>query len=118
MAHRVDTALSRDSLDWRLKHACPACTYHLKDEEPLKFSMLLTCDGNDSLRRVLKRKATDEEEETLGASSELPGIHSPHMDTRMWGERYLSRAYVDEWAKNAVQEMMVESSDTVSTDNV
>ena len=114
VAHRVDIALKRDSPDWRLKHACPACTYKLKDEEPLNFSMLLTCDGNDSLRRVLKRKATDEEAETLGASSELRSIHGPHMDTRMWGGRYLSRSYVDAWAKNVVQEMMVESLDTVS----
>ncbi|KAJ7813008.1 hypothetical protein B0H14DRAFT_3478474 [Mycena olivaceomarginata] len=50
----VMRALGRDST-WRLKHACPACTYKLEDEDTLIFDMLSTMDGNDSLKRVLRR---------------------------------------------------------------
>jgi hypothetical protein len=50
-------ALGRDSEDWRLHHVCPPCTYVLEYEEKLKFSMLYTMDGNDSLKRIQRREA-------------------------------------------------------------
>jgi hypothetical protein len=46
-------ALGRNSPDWRLRHACPACTYKLKNENSLLFSLLFTMDGNDSLKQIL-----------------------------------------------------------------
>ncbi|KAF8344672.1 hypothetical protein F5887DRAFT_1062040 [Amanita rubescens] len=51
--HRVDTVLQRGP-DWRVKNACPACTYKLKDELPMRFSMLIAMDGNDSLKRIME----------------------------------------------------------------
>ncbi|KII93196.1 hypothetical protein PLICRDRAFT_383096 [Plicaturopsis crispa FD-325 SS-3] len=92
----VHAALHRSSPDWRLKHACPACMYKLKDEDPLLFSMLYTQDGNDSLRRVVKRSPSDEDGK-LGPSSELPTAR------QVKGDRYLSREYVNKWANRELQ---------------
>ena len=52
----IQTALKRDDPGWRLRHACPACTYKLTGEAELEFSMLITMDGNDSLKRVQRRE--------------------------------------------------------------
>jgi hypothetical protein len=46
----ITESLRRDSPDWYLKHACPACTYTLTDEEKLHFKILYAMDGNDSLK--------------------------------------------------------------------
>ncbi|KAJ7782103.1 hypothetical protein B0H14DRAFT_3095747 [Mycena olivaceomarginata] len=64
---RMMKALGRDS-SWRLKHACPACTYKLEGEDAMIFEMLVTMDGNDSLKRVLRREkvASEMGEPVLG----------------------------------------------------
>lgn len=102
----VQATLKRDAPDWRLKHACPACTYKLKDEAPLIFKMLYTIDGNDSLKRVLRREASDDDD-NVGPSSELPSNMKVH------GDYYLSREYVNKWIDGVVQEMMGEEADIV-----
>ncbi|KAJ7826212.1 hypothetical protein B0H14DRAFT_2368292, partial [Mycena olivaceomarginata] len=71
---RVMHLLGRDS-KWRMKHACPACMYKLEGEDKLIFDMLTTMDGNDSLKRVLRRdrnSMTEDEagEPVLGKSKE------------------------------------------------
>ncbi|KAJ7859473.1 hypothetical protein B0H14DRAFT_3084935 [Mycena olivaceomarginata] len=68
----VDSALGRNTPNWWLKHTCPACMYKLEGEDELIFSMLFNMNGNDSLKRVLKRLKTDgsEEEPTAGPSIE------------------------------------------------
>jgi len=106
---RVQAALNRDSPDWRLRHACPACTYKLKDEAPLVFKMLYTIDGNDSLKRVLRREVLEEDDdENVGPSSELPSTQ------KVDGDYYLSREEVDKWVDGVVQEMMGDETDIVS----
>ncbi|KAJ7846839.1 hypothetical protein B0H14DRAFT_3086242 [Mycena olivaceomarginata] len=55
----VNSALGRNTPNWRLKHTCPACMYKLEGGDELIFSMLFNMDGNDSLKRVLKRLKTD-----------------------------------------------------------
>ncbi|KAG1862841.1 hypothetical protein DFJ58DRAFT_839350 [Suillus subalutaceus] len=50
---------------------CPACTYTLTDEEKLHFKILYAMDGNDSLKRILRR-SLDDDDDSLGLSSELP----------------------------------------------
>ena len=52
----VQVSLERDAADYRIKHLCPPCTYILEGEKKLKFSMLYTVDGNDSLKRILRRE--------------------------------------------------------------
>lgn len=97
-------ALGRDS-KWRLKHACPACTYKLKGEDALIFDMLTCMDGNDSLKRVLRRdKVAMADSETgepvLGKSSE-------RVDNRDAGDGYFSlRERVEKWAKDRVADML------------
>lgn len=97
-------ALGRDST-WRLKHACPACMYKLEGEDKLIFDLLTTMDGNDSLKRVLRRskKGMQEHESTeptLGPSKE-------RMDNRDAGDTYyLSREKVDEWAKTRLADIL------------
>ncbi|KAJ3003030.1 hypothetical protein NUW54_g5517 [Trametes sanguinea] len=59
---RVFAALGRDTPDWRVKNACPACCYELDDEPDLLFSRLICMDGNNSLKRMRPlggRKAGD-----------------------------------------------------------
>ena len=56
----VQVSLDRDGADYHIKHLCPCCSYVLEDEEKLKFSMLYTIDGNNSLKRILRREAVPE----------------------------------------------------------
>ncbi|KAJ6470477.1 hypothetical protein C8R45DRAFT_1055093 [Mycena sanguinolenta] len=101
---RVMQALGRDS-NGRLKHACPACTYKLEGEDELIFDMLTTMDGNDSLKRVLRREkpgmAQEEADEpTLAKSSE-------RLDNRDAGDGYyISRDRVDRWAKTCLADRL------------
>ncbi|KAG8696739.1 hypothetical protein FRC08_006965 [Ceratobasidium sp. 394] len=57
--HRVAVALGRDDPHWRLRNACMACTYKLESEPPLQYSMLVTMDGNDSLKHVAEAATSD-----------------------------------------------------------
>src|SRR5271170_5260616 len=72
----IQTALERDTPDWRLRNSCPACTYKLEGESPLKFSMLFTMDGNNSLKRVVRRGPPGKDgEEAPGPVIERPDPH-------------------------------------------
>jgi uncharacterized protein YrzB (UPF0473 family) len=110
---RVMKVLGRDST-WRMKHTCPACMYKLVGEDQLIFHMLTTMDGNDSLKRVLRReRRTMENDETgeltLAKSSE-------RMDNRDAGDGYfISREKVEKWARTRLAEILpMESGNTVS----
>jgi hypothetical protein len=98
---RIQVAIGRDSPNWRLRHACPACTHKLEDEPKLKFEMLVTMDGNDSLKRILRRGAApvngeDGDEPTVGKSNE-------RMDGRDVDDNYyIPREKVDLWAKEVL----------------
>ncbi|KAG2117688.1 hypothetical protein BD769DRAFT_1629740 [Suillus cothurnatus] len=59
VASLITESLRRDSPDWRLKHACPVCTYILTNEEQLRFKILYAMDGNDS-DRYLSRNFVDQ----------------------------------------------------------
>ncbi|KAF9046183.1 hypothetical protein BJ165DRAFT_1345868, partial [Panaeolus papilionaceus] len=92
---QVMAALQRDTPDWRLRNACIACTYRLKDEKHLRFKMLYTVDGNDSLKRIARRETAAEydpeksDHPVLGASSES-------IDSRRVGQGlHLTREEVD-----------------------
>ncbi|KAH7905910.1 hypothetical protein BJ138DRAFT_1226137 [Hygrophoropsis aurantiaca] len=91
----VQEALLRDSPDWRLKHACPACTYTLTGEDELKYQLLYAMDGNDSLKRVIRRVSSEDDGDFEAPSSELPTTQT------VAGDRYLTRAFVDKFSKDA-----------------
>ncbi|KAH7922360.1 hypothetical protein BV22DRAFT_1106683 [Leucogyrophana mollusca] len=105
-------ALQRDSSDWRLKNACPACTYTLEGEGPLTFKFLYAMDGNDSLKRVL-RKFMDCEDDETAQSSELPTTQ------KVRGDRYLDRDFVEKFANsvNEDDEVAVEIETHLSQNN-
>jgi len=69
--------------------------------------MLYTQDGNDSLRRILRRSPSDNDDESLGPSCEHTGSR------QVPGDRYLSREYVDKWAEGVLQDMMGENPSAV-----
>jgi hypothetical protein len=78
---------------WWLKNACPACTYWLEGETGLKFSMLVTMDGNDLLKHVLCKNAEDGGDgNPITTVIETPNSHIVH------GDYYLSRESVNQWA--------------------
>lgn len=88
----------RDTEHWRLKHACPPCTYQLHNEEKLKYSIQVTFDGNDSLKRMPVRDPSYMDTETgdivTGGLKEL-------VDKRSFPNDFiLPPAVVDEWAKD------------------
>lgn len=52
--HQIQTQLHRNTDSWRLRNACPPCTYLLENEPPLTQKMQIAIDGNNSLKRVLR----------------------------------------------------------------
>ncbi|KAJ7936025.1 hypothetical protein B0H13DRAFT_1853726 [Mycena leptocephala] len=103
---RVDKAIGQDAPDWRLKNCCPTCMYKLEGEVELVFSMLVTADGNDSLKRVLRRGANEYDDE----GNPIPVQSNERFDPRaaMAGEPYfLSREKVNRWVKDRFKEFMI-----------
>ncbi|KAG1834285.1 hypothetical protein DFJ58DRAFT_719367 [Suillus subalutaceus] len=83
VAALVAESLQCNSPDWRLKHACPACT------------LLYAMDGNDSLKRVLRRSLDHDADDCVAPSSEVP------TGQQFTSDRYSPRAFEDTAAKNA-----------------
>ncbi|KAF8169293.1 hypothetical protein K438DRAFT_1909518 [Mycena galopus ATCC 62051] len=101
---RVKKALQRDSKDWRLKNCCPACTYKLEGEGQLYSSMLATCDGNNSLKRVLRKdKGFTEDGVPLRGGCERPDPR----EASAGGDYFISRPEVDRWVKERLAEEVV-----------
>ncbi|KAF8144514.1 hypothetical protein K438DRAFT_1910939 [Mycena galopus ATCC 62051] len=100
---RVQAALSRDTPNWRLKNACPACMYKLEGEKDLPLPFLATMDGNNSLKRFWRRRG-----EKFGADGRtVPGESKERDDNRIVpGDYYLPRMEVDAWAKDGADELM------------
>ncbi|KAJ7703400.1 hypothetical protein B0H14DRAFT_3526949 [Mycena olivaceomarginata] len=111
---RVMQALGRDSL-WHLKHACPACTYKLKGEDALIFEMLVTMDGNNSLKRVLQREKVPQTDE---AGEPVVGKSRERMDNRDAGDGYYtSRQRVEMWVRDRVADRLLMQSEEPGEDN-
>ena len=87
---------------WRLKNACPACTYTLQGEPELRFSLLYTMDGNDSLKHAVgQAEDADETDETDEASTQCPGKHEELLPGQVLTcDWYLTREEVDMFAKD------------------
>ncbi|KAG2126569.1 uncharacterized protein EDB93DRAFT_1273720 [Suillus bovinus] len=91
----VDTllheAIGRQDPDWRLKHCCPACTYTLQDEVSLQFKILFTMDGNDSLKRVLKKVSHDSDADDLDNMESRATQHSSELPTTQYDNPCIGR---------------------------
>jgi hypothetical protein len=100
---RVQAALGRDTPNWCLKNACPACLYKVEGEAPLELPLLATMDGNNSLARFELR----EKEVLFDDGSVAPGASKEQEDHRTaLGDYYLSREEVNEWGKEGMEDIM------------
>ncbi|KAF8133486.1 hypothetical protein K438DRAFT_1507353, partial [Mycena galopus ATCC 62051] len=105
---KVAKELGRDGPDWRLKNCCPACTYKLEGEQKLIFSMLTTMDGNDSLKRVLRKDRTFDEE---GNASRGKSQREDPREENAGGTYWLKRDKVDAWSKELIDGLIAEDPD-------
>ncbi|KAJ7138739.1 hypothetical protein C8R43DRAFT_1089295 [Mycena crocata] len=100
---RVKEALGRDGPNWRLKNACPSCTYKLEGEPTLRIPILGTIDGNNSLRRFERVYR----EQVLEDGTVVPGGSKEREDNRTApGDIYLPREEVEKWSKEGLEELM------------
>lgn len=100
---RVMRALGRDAPNWRLTNCCSGCMYKLEGEEELEFSMLVTMDGNDSLKRVLRREAEDFDDD----GNLIPGASKERFDPRVADagkDYFIPREKVDLWSKDKIDQ--------------
>ncbi|KAJ6600047.1 hypothetical protein DFH09DRAFT_902016 [Mycena vulgaris] len=97
---RVKKALGRDAADYRLKNNCPACTYKLEGEAKLIFEMLVTSDGNDSLKRVLRKEHGVFDEN--GVPQRGGTERADPRTAEVGGDYFLSREKVDRWSKEVL----------------
>jgi hypothetical protein len=107
----VMKVLHRDDTSWRLKNTCPACSYKLQGEKKLVFEMLITMDGNNSLKR-LRRDLTVQQATSGDATQPTPGTSGDSTRERpdprsMPGNYYLTRDEVDKWAKSIIEEDLI-----------
>ncbi|KAF8189469.1 hypothetical protein K438DRAFT_1763685 [Mycena galopus ATCC 62051] len=100
----VLASLGRDSFSWRLKQACPPCMYKLEGEDKLIFDILVTMDGNNSLKRVLRREKVGSDGD-MGTGAKF--VVGKSKDSRDAGDGYyLDREKVNEWSKHRIAEML------------
>ncbi|KAF8145283.1 hypothetical protein K438DRAFT_1630437, partial [Mycena galopus ATCC 62051] len=93
----VLASLGRDSFAWRLKHACPSCMYKLEGRDKLIFDILVTMDGNNSLKQVLRRERVESDGDIGTDASFAVG--------ECGDGYYLDREKVNEWSKHRIAEM-------------
>lgn len=89
--------LNRDRPLWRIRNTCPACSYKLHNEKDMKFKMLITMDGNNSLKRFRRDKGELSASDAQKCRSALPDSRSAP------GDYYISREEVDKWAKSTLE---------------
>lgn len=117
-AELTQKALGRDSEDWRLRHICPPCTYKLEGEEKLRFSMLYTVDGNNSLKRVQRREAIPTSADDNSSGPPVLGNSKESMDNREAGKGiYLTKDVVNQWSKEVLAEICPTYSEVETDDN-
>lgn len=75
------------------RSACPACMYRLQDEPLLRPAMLVAMDGNESLKRVERRRDDNE-----GVSHSVEA----HDSRQRKAQFYLEREFVNSFA-NEIQ---------------
>ncbi|KAJ6512716.1 hypothetical protein C8R45DRAFT_1049873 [Mycena sanguinolenta] len=98
----IQVVLGRNTPNWRLKNACPACLYKLEGEPRLELPFLCTLDGNNSLSRFESR-----ERDTHADGTSVPGVLRERADDRAApGDYYLSCEEVDKWAKEGLEDLM------------
>jgi hypothetical protein len=117
-AELTQKALGRDSEDWRLCHICPPCTYKLEDEEKLRFSMLYTVDGNNSLKRVQRCEAIPTSPNENSNVPPVLGKSRESIDNCEAGKGiYLTNDMVNQWSKEVLAEICPTYSEDETDEN-
>ncbi|KAJ3897771.1 hypothetical protein F5879DRAFT_813533, partial [Lentinula edodes] len=89
-------ALSRQGREWRMLNACPSCQFRLKEDPDLQVQMIVSMDGNDSLKRVERKEDVLQEREEGG--QDLPPTSKERIDRRVGGASYFaSRKETNAW---------------------
>ncbi|KAJ7027031.1 hypothetical protein C8F04DRAFT_1295641 [Mycena alexandri] len=99
---RVRRVLGRNGPKWRMENCCPSCMLKVEDEEELTFSILVTMDGNDSLKRVFRREAAEYDDD----GNPLPSVSKERFDPRVadaGGDYFLRREVVNMWDKEQMK---------------
>ncbi|KAF8573586.1 hypothetical protein K439DRAFT_1665734 [Ramaria rubella] len=91
---QVSTMLGQDAPDWRLKNACPACTYKLDGEPSLKISMEVTMDSYNTQKCVERNLRDTNEAGEIVSSTNIE--RTDHREVH--GDYYLSPQEVDRFA--------------------
>lgn len=94
--------LRRDGPFWCLKNTCPACSYKLEGEEDLVFKILITMDGNNSLKWLRRDVRSELSDSGEGHNHDRPDPRSAP------GDYYLTREEVDKWMKGVVEKELAE----------
>ncbi|KAJ7664832.1 hypothetical protein B0H14DRAFT_3696647 [Mycena olivaceomarginata] len=99
---RMKAALGRDIPNWQLKNTWPACLYELEGEPKLKRRIIVTQDGNNSLKRFGRHERVVRFDGMV-----VPRASKERYDHRQApGDVFLPRSDVEEWAKDEVDELM------------
>ncbi|KIM58061.1 hypothetical protein SCLCIDRAFT_28331 [Scleroderma citrinum Foug A] len=108
VSNLVQQALQRNQPDWQLKHGCPACTYTLQDEPPMRFKMLFAQDRNNSLKRVATKVLDGDLDNNGPLTASLPTLECTFRH-----EQYLSHEFVNTFAsdRQAGHSILDEDSD-------
>ncbi|KAJ3892332.1 hypothetical protein GG344DRAFT_45574 [Lentinula edodes] len=95
---RTREALSRQGREWRMLNACPCCQFRLKEDSNLRVRMIVSMDGNDSLKRVERKEDVLQEQEQGENSQGLPPVLKERIDGRVGGAAYFaSRRETNAW---------------------
>jgi hypothetical protein len=81
--------------------------YKLKGEAKLIYDILVAMDGNNSLKRVLRRCKVHSDGDTGTGAEFVLGKSKEYTDNRDAGKNYYrDREKVNEWSKQRIAEMM------------
>ncbi|KAJ7805132.1 hypothetical protein B0H14DRAFT_3091661 [Mycena olivaceomarginata] len=101
-------SLGHDSFSWRLKHAW-------RGKAHLRY--LVAMDGNNSLKRVLRRCKVHSDGDTGTGAEFVLGKSKEYTDNWDAGENYYrDREKVNEWSKQRIAEMMPKEAIEVPSD--
>ncbi|KAJ3817729.1 hypothetical protein F5880DRAFT_1460171, partial [Lentinula raphanica] len=92
---RTREHLGRQGREWRMLNTCPPCQYRLHEEDHLDVRMIMTMDGNDSLRRVERKEDVLHDEAISGSNVQ---VSRERLDLRKaGGEYFASREETSAW---------------------
>jgi hypothetical protein len=109
----IAVAMERNTPDYKIKNACPACTYTLEGEEELKYRILVAMDGNNSLKRVGRKKYERDDVGKLIRAEVIERNTGKEVNSDM----FLSEAFVNNFKDEARSRRAEDAGDTMPGDH-